>query len=212
MAAVCSIDQPQESIMNPDDYTLARLADRAMIQDLVLQWCRAADRLDYEGMLDVFHPGAIDSHGPYIGPIEGLIDWIKSVMPASMSSHLVGNMLIEFTGPDEALVETYVRTIQQYPPEAKAKLAQLTGGAAGNAASTTDMFTSSRYLDRVTRLGGRWRIAQRTLIQDWKQIAEVTVNALQPKAGWVIGRRDGNDEVERSRRELGLDRRKGATA
>ncbi|RYX92196.1 MAG: nuclear transport factor 2 family protein [Comamonadaceae bacterium] len=190
--------------MSNDDYSPARLADRAMIQDLILKWCRAADRLDYDGMLAVFHPGATDSHGPYIGPIEGLVDWVRSVTPASISSHLVGNMLVEFTGADEALVETYVRTIQQYPPEAKAKLAQLTGGASGNAASTSDMFTSSRYLDRVTREGGVWRISQRTLIQDWKQISEVTVNALQPKEGWVVGRRDGKDEVQRMRAELGI--------
>ncbi|RYX90401.1 MAG: nuclear transport factor 2 family protein [Comamonadaceae bacterium] len=196
--------------MNADDYTPARLADRAMIQDVIYRWCRAADRLDYQGMLDVFHPGAHDSHGPYIGPVEGLVDWIKSVQPAAMSSHLVGNILIEFSGPDEALVETYVRTIQQYPPGAKAKLAQLTGGAAGGTDTTVDMFTSSRYLDVLARRGGEWRIARRTLIQDWKQIQEVGVNALQPKAGWVIGRRDGHDEVEQIGKQMGLHRKEHA--
>jgi hypothetical protein len=196
--------------MNADDYSPARLADRAMIQDVIYRWCRAADRLDYQGMLDVFHPGAIDSHGPYIGPIEGLVDWVKSVQPAAMSSHLVGNILIEFNGPNEALVETYVRTIQQYPPGAKAKLAQLTGGESGVADTTMDMFTSSRYLDVLARRGGEWRIAQRTLIQDWKQIQSVTVNALKPKPGWVIGRRDGNDEVENMRKRMKLDTKERA--
>ena len=141
-------------MLKPEDYTPARLADRAMIQDLMLRWCRAADRLDYDGMLAVFHPGAIDSHGPYIGPVEGLIEWIRSLTPAQMSSHLVGNLLIEFTGPDEALVETYVRTIQRYGPDAKAKLAQLTGGASGSPGASADMFTSSRYLDVMTRRDG----------------------------------------------------------
>ena len=188
-----------------DAYSPARIADRMQIQDLIYRWCRAADRLDWQGMLDVFHPGALDSHGPYIGPIEGLIDWIRARQPAAVSSHLVGNLLIEFVAEDEALVETYVRTIQQYPPEAKAKLALLTGGEAGGPDTTMDMFTASRYLDRVERRGdGVWRIAQRTLIQDWKQVAEVRFNALQPHPGWVIGRRDGEDEVERVRAALGL--------
>jgi hypothetical protein len=186
-------------------YSPARLADRFEIQDLIYRWCRAVDRLDRAGMLDVFHPGAIDSHGPYIGPVEGLVDWIfERHKPIAVSSHFVGNLLIEFASEDVALVESYVRTIQQYPPHAKAQLAQLTGGAAGRADTAMDMFTSSRYLDRVERRQGRWRIAHRTLVQDWKQIAEVRYQALQPREGWILGRRDGQDATDAARRELGL--------
>nr|WP_236844601.1 nuclear transport factor 2 family protein [Bordetella sp. 15P40C-2] len=182
------------------------MADRAQIQDLIYRWCRAVDRLDREGILALFYPGAIDSHGPYIGPIEGLVDWLmERHKPIGFSSHFVGNMLIEFAEPDVALVETYVRTIQQYPPEAKQQLAQLTGGASGDPQAAVDMFTSSRYLDVVRRESGTWRIAHRRLIQDWKQISEVRTNALQPKEGWITGRRDGQDAMQVARRELGLE-------
>lgn len=191
--------------MTPDPYSHERVADRLQIQDLLHRWCRAVDRLDRDGMLSVFWPGAIDSHGPYIGPVEGLVSWIlERHKPIAFSSHFIGNLLIEFASPDVALVETYVRTIQQYPAEAKQQLAQLTGGAAGEAGSAMDMFTSSRYMDHVERRDGEWRIARRDLIQDWKQLVDVRYAALQPHEGWILGRRDGQDALEIARRELGL--------
>ena len=188
-----------------DPYSPQRIADRFMIQDLMYRWCRAVDRLDRQGMLDIFGPGAIDSHGPYIGPAEGLVDWIlERHKPIAVSSHFIGNLLIEFADENTALVESYVRTIQQYPPHAKQQLAQLTGGAAGRTEAAVDMFTSSRYIDRVERRDGQWRIARRDLAQDWKQIVEVQHQALQPREGWIIGRRDGEDAVQTIRRGLGL--------
>ncbi|TFZ07739.1 nuclear transport factor 2 family protein [Ramlibacter humi] len=188
-----------------DPFGPGRIRDRLQIQDLMYRWCRAVDRLDKQGMLDIFWPGAIDSHGPYIGPAEGLVEWILvRHKPIATSSHFVGNLLIEFASDDVALVETYVRTIQQYPPEAKSQLAQLTGGAAGEPGGAMDMFTSSRYLDRMERRDGEWRIAHRDLIQDWKQIADVKYPALAPKEGWIIGRRDGTDQMQAERKRLGI--------
>jgi hypothetical protein len=121
-----------------------------------------------------------------------------------VSSHFIGNLLIEFVSEDVALVESYVRTIQQYPPHGKAQLAQLTGGASGRPDAAMDMFTSSRYIDRVERRNGEWRIARRDLAQDWKQLVEVQYDALRPHEGWIIGRRDGQDAIQVLRRELGL--------
>lgn len=191
--------------MNIAQYTPERITDRFMIQDLMYRWCRAVDRLDRQAMLDIFWPGAIDSHGPYIGPADRLVDWILvRHKPIKTSSHFVGNMLIEFATPDLALMETYVRTIQQYPPDGKQSLAQLTGGATGDPDNAMDMFTSSRYMDHVERRDGQWRVARRDLIQDWKQIADVKYKALQPHEGWIIGQRDGNDLLEQARRNLGL--------
>ncbi|MDO9358831.1 MAG: nuclear transport factor 2 family protein [Polaromonas sp.] len=191
--------------MGIDQFSPERVVDRLKIQDRMGKWCRAVDRLDKQGMLDCFYPGTIDSHGPYIGPVEGLVDWIlQRHKPIHFSSHFVGNQVIEFVSEDLALVETYVRTIQQYPPEAKAQLAQFTGGAAGGEGVWMDIFTSSRYLDRFERRDGEWRIARRDLIQDWKQLIEVKEKALQPRPDWILGRRDGSDAMQLARQELGL--------
>jgi len=193
------------SVMN--QYSIERIADRMAIQDVMYKWCRAIDRLDSDGMRAVFHPDALDNHGPYTGGVEGLIEWIRERhKPIPFSSHQVSNMLIEFATPDLALVETYVRALQRYPADAKASLAQLSGGQAGRPGVGMDLLTSSRYVDRFERRNGEWRIAQRSLIQDWKQLLEVPENAPQPKAGWIVGRRDAQDFVYQERARLGIDR------
>jgi hypothetical protein len=113
-------------------------------------------------------------------------------------------MLIEFASPDQALVETYVRTIQQYPPEAKAALAQLAGGREGHAGVGVDLLTGSRYADRFERRNGEWRIARRTLIQDWKQLVEVSPNAPKILDHWVSGKRNRQDFIYQERAAMGI--------
>jgi len=190
-----------------EQFSPARIADRLQIQHVIYRWCRAVDRLDREGMMAVFHPGAHDSHGPYVGPFEGLVDWaMKRHENIPFCSHMVGNMLIDFVSEDVALVETYVRTNGRYPPAAKSRLAEFTGGSAGPEDVVMDVYTSSRYLDRFERRNGEWRIAERILIQDWKRMDPVLEEALTPQPGWVIGRRDGQDASDVARAKLGLSR------
>lgn len=188
-----------------DSFSPARIADRLAIQDVMYRWCRAIDRLDLEAIRTVFHPDGVDRHGPFNGTVDELIEWIRArheKIPFSM--HQVGNMLIEFAGPDLALVETYVRTTQRYPADAMASLAQLTGGAEDGYEHGADLFTCSRYIDRFERRNGDWRIAQRTLSQDWKQVVPVPANAPKPQPGWFVGRRDQQDPVFLERAAVGL--------
>jgi hypothetical protein len=189
--------------MNPNDYSPERIADRMQIQDTMYRWCRSVDRLDFDAMRQVFHPEAVDHHGAFDGGVEGLIDWIGNrhrTIPFSM--HAVSNMLIEFAGPDLALVESYVRTTQRYPAEAAGALAQLAGGKPPEGAM--DLLTCSRYVDRFARRNGEWRILERTLVADWKQVVPVAADAPKPVPGWASGRRDQEDFVFAERRALGL--------
>ncbi|NUO73951.1 MAG: nuclear transport factor 2 family protein [Frateuria sp.] len=73
--------------MARDDYSPERIADRMQIQDCIYRWCRAVDRLDYEGMRASFHPDAVDKHGAFDGDINGLVEWIRArhaAIPFSM--------------------------------------------------------------------------------------------------------------------------------
>jgi hypothetical protein len=199
--------------MTRDDYSPARLADRLQIQDCMYKWCRSVDRLDYEGMRSVFHDDAIDLHGAYNGPVDGLVDWIRNRhagIPFSM--HAVSNMLIEFAGADLALVETYVRTTQRYPAEARAALDQLAGGRAGVEGGAMDLMTCSRYVDRFERRDGHWKIARRTLVADWKQFMPVPAGMPTPPASQETGRRDADDLIFRERRALGIEHVPGSTS
>ncbi|MDO8704421.1 MAG: nuclear transport factor 2 family protein [Sulfuricaulis sp.] len=189
-----------------DPYSPARIADRMKIQDALYRWCRSVDRLDYKGMREAFHPDGMDNHGIFNGSADGLVEWIRDRhknIPFSM--HSISNILIEFAGPDLALVETYIRTVQRYPADAMASLAQLSGGKVGTSEFGSDLMTCSRYLDRFERRSGEWRIHRRTVIQDWKQMVDVAPNAPQPLPGWTVGRRDSEDPVFKARRELGLE-------
>ena len=191
--------------MARDDYSPGRIADRMQIQDCIYRWCRAVDRLDYEGMRASFHPDAVDKHGAFDGDINGLVEWIRArhaAIPFSM--HAVSNMLIEFAGPDRALVETYVRTTQRYPAEARAALDQLAGGRAGSGEGAMDLLTCSRYVDRFERRDGEWKIALRTLVADWKQFVDVAAGQPKPPASQEVGRRNDDDFIYRERRALGI--------
>ncbi|WP_076999798.1 nuclear transport factor 2 family protein [Variovorax sp. KK3] len=193
--------------MTLDDYSPERIADRMQIQDCMYRWCRAVDRLDFSGIRDVFHADAIDMHGAYDGPVDGLVDWISkrhAAIPFSM--HAVSNLLIEFAGSDLALVETYVRTTQRYPAEARAALDQLAGGKAGTGDGGMDLMTCSRYVDRFERRDDRrWKIAHRTLVADWKQFVPVPADQPTPPASQQTGQRNQDDFIFRQRRALGIE-------
>ena len=188
-----------------DQYSPIRIADRMAIQDAMYRWCRAIDRLDFDGIRDAFHPDGTDNHGIFSGGVDGLVEWIRERhknIPFSM--HSVSNILIEFAGPDLALVETYIRTVQRYPADATASLSQLSGGQLGKTEFGVDLMTCSRYIDRFERRNGEWRILRRTLVQDWKQMVDVAPNAPKALPGWTVGRRDSEDTIFKERRELGL--------
>jgi len=188
-------------------YSAERLADRMEIQDVIFQWCRAVDRLDYEAIRAVFHPDAVDDHGGYKGGVDGLIEWVRQrhqTIPCSV--HKLGQILIEFGGHDVAVAESYVETLQHYPSEAKASLAQLTGGQGVAEGVAVDLMGRSRYVDRFERRAGRWRIARRTLVFDWRALVEVPRRAPLLPAHWNLGRRNLQDPVylERVRAGIGL--------
>ncbi|MBF3851494.1 nuclear transport factor 2 family protein [Burkholderia pseudomallei] len=188
-----------------EQYSLSRIADRLAIQDAMYRWCRAVDRLDYDEMRAAFHPDGTDNHGIYSGDVDGLIEWIRErhkTIPVSM--HQVSNMLIEFAGPDLALVETYVRTTQHYPENATSSLVQLTGRSQVTPGVAVDLLTCSRYIDRFQRRNGEWRVLHRTLVQDWKQIFEVPTNILKAPAQQTLGFRNKNDFIYRERTMLGI--------
>jgi hypothetical protein len=188
-----------------DAYSPARLADRAEITDILYRWCRAADRRDWDEVRKVFHPDAIDNHGPFVGGVDALIAWMADrhrTIPFSM--HLVSNILIEFASADSALAETYIFAKLRYSAEGKAALAIFTGGAEGGSGTATDSFSWARYIDRFERRNGEWRIARRTVAFDSSLTADVPANAPAFGPNWDVGRRDQDDPIYKERAAMGL--------
>ena len=186
-------------------YSPGRLADRAEITDVMYRWCRAADRRDWDEIRRVFHPDAIDNHGPFIGGVEELVAWMADRhRTITFSMHLVSNILIEFATTDSALVETYIFATLRYSAEGKAALAVFAGEAASASNEATDSFAWARYIDRFERRNGAWRIARRTVAFDSSLMADVPANAPAFDPDWAVGRRDKDDPIYRERSAMGI--------
>ncbi len=181
-----------------------RMQDRMEIQDCLFRYIRGVDRKNWDLVRSAYHTDAYDDHGNYKGGIDGFIEsLVKRHATIEQSMHVVGNMVIEFDGPDGALMETYFITHQRISPEAgDARLPYLRGTPiAKDQAVETEVV--GRYVDRLTRRDGVWRVAHRTVV------FEVSRGQPAPAGGglrsnWAIGRRDGQDTLEVKRRELGL--------
>jgi hypothetical protein len=181
-----------------------RLPDRLAIQDCLFRYVRGVDRKDWDLVRSAYHHDAYDDHGNYKGGVDGFIDsLITRHATIEQSMHVVGNIVIEFDGPDGALMEAYFVTYQRLGPAAgDARLGYLRGGTIGpDEAVETEVV--GRYVDRMTRRDGAWKIAHRQVV------FEVLRGQPAPAGGglretWTLSRRDGNDPIEIARRKLGL--------
>ena len=134
-----------------DDATLQRLADRADIIDCLHRYARGMDRLDRELARSAYHGDAIDDHAGFVGDVEGFLDWAFAYHGTQRThQHYITNHHIELDG-DVAHVESYYLFVATLPDQ-QAEL-PLHGG---------------RYIDRFERRDGRWAIAARTLVPEWR--------------------------------------------
>jgi len=180
---------------------LSQLADRLDIQELLYRYARGVDRRDWDLVRSVYHPDAYDDHGNYKGGIDGFIDSLKRRHTAiEQSMHVVANILIEFDTPDSALVESYFITYQRVLPAA--------GDARRSYFCREDLPDDAamqgqaigRYVDRVTRRDGMWRIARRAVVYEvYRGTPTLPGGAL--RSNWTVSRRDGHDPVELRRAE-----------
>lgn len=131
---------------------VARLAAHEAIRLRVQSYVRALDRLDGELLAAQFWPDAQVDYGAfYQGTIDGFLP-IALGFQGSMrdTQHLVGNVLARVDG-ERASAESYVH--------AHHIIAQ--GG------DLVQLMVGARYLDRLERRGGEWRISYRSEILDW---------------------------------------------
>lgn len=187
-------------MMDLEDFTPARLADRAYITEVLHRWSRGVDRLDADLMRDAFHPDATDNHGLYEGDIDGLIDWILTRhKEIPFAWHIINNVVIEFAGPDVAIVESLCMTVQHYPDASEAAVRLFNAGTVGR---PMDMFGFGRYADRFERRDDHWKISQRTVVYDSQIVTESP--GISPVPGGVAGRRDRDDFIYKLRAQAGL--------
>ncbi|MFW2851831.1 nuclear transport factor 2 family protein [Sphingomonas sp. TX0543] len=158
---------------------MSLLADRLAIQDVLCRYARGIDRCDEAVLRAVWWPGAQADYG------NGFMDagdWsggvVKALGAMRRTQHFLGNMLIEIDG-DRATAETYCRAYHEVD----------------GAERPEEMEVGGRYLDRLEKRGGEWRIAHRRYVHDWNRNTPSTASWDGPLYGGLsrIGARAPHD-------------------
>jgi hypothetical protein len=132
------------------DPELRRWLDRQEILDVLARYARAVDRRDWDLLRTCYHPGALDHHTGYDGDVEGFVDFVATVMPETLvTHHAIGQQYVEIDG-DAARCESYATNVHRHLD-----------------APDRDYTSGCRYVDRMERRDGRWRIAERFAVRDW---------------------------------------------
>ena len=128
---------------------LQTLIDRMAIMDCLTRYCRGVDRLDRELILSCYHPEAEDDHGEFVGSREEFCDWVIGLHRRDqiLTQHCITNHSCDIQG-DEAHCETYY----QFNARNNDESMWIAGG---------------RYVDRLEKRGGEWKIANRYCIVEW---------------------------------------------
>lgn len=128
---------------------LERLADRQDILDCLTRFSRAMDRFDRALFLSAFHPDAVIAAGTYVAGPEAIYDWAVGLHEAGQvaTHHNLLNHSCEIDG-DTAHSETYYLFV-------------------GRNRDESNWIAGGRYLDRLERRDGAWRIAFRTNAIEW---------------------------------------------
>jgi len=159
------------------DAGLQALLDERAIRRLLLDYCRGIDRCDAELVASVYHPDATDDHGAFKGLGVDFAAYATDRLRAGCEAtvHFLGDSLIDFHGPDRAVVETYVSAQHRRRDDAGPFLEWFGG----------------RYVDRVERRHGRWAIADRVCIREWDKVERIELAF--PPGRFTEGRRDRGD-------------------
>jgi hypothetical protein len=128
---------------------LEALADRQDIQDCLSRFCRGMDRFDRELFLSAFHTDATIAAGVFVGGPVALYDWARDLHDQGQKGthHNQLNHYCDISG-DTAHTETYYLFV-------------------GRNRDDSNWIAGGRYIDRVERRDGVWRIALRTNVVEW---------------------------------------------
>lgn len=147
------------------------LKDRAEILDCMNRYTRGADRLDEELFLSSYHEDAIDDRGAFTSHPRDRVAWLFDYLRSlDNATHHITNFTLEIEG-DVCHAESYVLTTVQ--PRG----------------SQTVTVGTARYVDRLERRNGEWRIAHREGLMDFV----FTVPTHENHPGVMSGRRDRSD-------------------
>lgn len=125
------------------------LLDKEDIRECLTRFSRGMDRFDRETYLSAFHEDAEMAAGPFVGSAADCWDWAVPMHEQGqiLTHHSLLNHTIDIDG-DTAHSETYYIFVARNRDESLV----MAGG---------------RYIDRLERRDGEWKIALRTNVIEW---------------------------------------------
>ena len=159
------------------------LMDRQAILDCIASHARGHDRHDSEMITAAYHDDGFDEHGKVVNAGPKYAEWINPVHAAGSQNHLhnITTHTCEIDG-DVAHAESYVLvTLLDHSGE-------------------TARFINGRYIDRLERRDGVWRIAVR------RSTVEVMIAADSSGLKHPMFQEQGYSRGTRDRRDLSYAR------
>ncbi len=152
------------------------LKDRLAILDCVNTQSRGHDRHDVALMASVHHDDAVDEHGPAVKRGAEYAEWANQAHAAAFADHLhhVTTHTCEIDG-DVAHCESYV-----------------IGTMVAKDRSSV-LLVAGRYVDRLERRDGTWRIALRRCTIEWAMPGDASLLRSGTFSEFVKGRWDSSD-------------------
>lgn len=134
---------------NDRDRRLDALLDKQDIRECLARFSRGMDRFDRETYASAFWEDGVMAAGPFVGSPADCWDWAVSMHDAGqiVTHHALLQTTIDLDG-DTAHTETYYQFIGRNRDESL----WVAGG---------------RYIDRLEKRAGEWRIALRTNVIEW---------------------------------------------
>ncbi len=133
----------------PDE--LKALLERDKIRECIVRLARGEDRRNAEQITASYWPDSITDYGVFAGSFKEYLAWVVPGSPAIPNTqHVLGQSVIDLQG-DAALVETHVNSYHRIDMGTEHR----------------DTIVGGRYLDRLEKRGGDWRIANRVMLYDW---------------------------------------------
>jgi hypothetical protein len=150
--------------------------DRIEILDCVANQARGHDRHDAELMTSVYADDGVDEHGPAVNPGPKYGEWANKTHTRAFLDHLhnITTHTCEIDG-DHAHAESYVIGTMRGRDD---KTIALMGG---------------RYLDRLERRDGVWRIAVRRCTIEFALTGDASLLRSGAFRGFIKGGWDGRD-------------------
>jgi len=139
--------------MDPTTEQLKGLLEREQIRDCITRLARGEDRRNAQMISASYWADSTTDYGVFKGAFSDYLAWVVPGSDAIKNTqHVLGQSVIEIEGKD-ARAETQVISYH------RVLLGQ----------EERDTCIGGRYLDRLERRGGEWRIGARLMLYDWYQ-------------------------------------------